>query len=131
MTTFKISDISIYNTGKSAGLHEVSLYEETNSEETGSSTGLPNMNVTYEFSETAKNDIEEIIQACYENVKSIGDEDTINGHSPMDRLVVAVALYLDVDPIKALSQGNYPNQLKRIAAIIRGDFNEHGDDSDS
>ena len=86
--------------------------------------GLPEMNITHTHTEVAKNDIEDIIKAIYENIGLT--EDPTNGHSPMDRLVVAVALFCAADPGAALSQGNYPNQMKRIAAIIRGEFNDSG-----
>lgn len=84
--------------------------------------GLPEKNVTHVHSDPAKNDVEDIIKAIYTKLEVT--EEPTNGHSPMDRLVVAVAKLHDVDPTTALSTGNYPNQTKRIAAIIRGDFGE-------
>ena len=83
---------------------------------------LPEMNIVHEHSDPAKNDIEAIIQAIY--IKIGESEPPTHGHSPMDRLVVAVAKLENVDAETALSQGNYPNQLKRIAAIFRGEFDE-------
>lgn len=85
--------------------------------------GLPEMNVTHEHSDPAKNDIEAIIQAIYVNLGEDEDQ-SINGYSPADRLVVAVAKLHNVDVTKALTTGGYPNQLKRVAAILRGDFND-------
>jgi hypothetical protein len=102
-----------------SGTYTVSIYYES---ESGSSTGLPDMNIVHEHKETAKNDIEDIIKAIYESIDET--EAPTNGHSPMDRLVVAVAKLHEVDTTTALSQGNYPNQMKRIAAVIRGDFND-------
>lgn len=85
--------------------------------------GLPEMNITYTHVEVAKNDIEDIIQAIYIRLDTDEPQDA-NGHSPADRLVVAVAKLNNVDEATALTTGNYPNQMKRIAAIIRGDFDE-------
>ena len=82
--------------------------------------GLPEMNVTHTHSDPAKNDIEDIIQAIYINLDQ--DEAQAPGHSPADRLVIAVAKLNNVDPDTALYTGDYPNHMKRIAAIIRGDF---------
>jgi len=110
------------------GTYTVSIYYES---ESGSSTGLPDMNVVHEYKETAKNDIEDIIKALWEKQNKTEEEvvsamitnvGTYPGYSPMDRLIIAVASYLEVNPEDALSQGDYPNQLKRIAAIIRGEL---------
>lgn len=101
-----------------SGTYEVSVY--IGEDDPKPSNGLPDMNITYEFKNTAQNDIEEIIQAIYTRLEEV--EEPTNGHSPADRLVVAVAVYFGIDPEVALTMGNYPNQMKRIAAIIRGDF---------
>lgn len=82
--------------------------------------GLPEMNVTHTHSDPAKNDIEDIIQAIYIHLDET--EAQAPGHSPADRLVIAVAKLNNVDADTALYSGNYPNHMKRIAAIIRGDF---------
>lgn len=91
--------------------------------------GLPEKNVTHTHSDPAKNDVEDIIKAIYEKLEET--EAPTNGHSPMDRLVVAVAKLENVDVETALSQGDYPNQMKRIAAIIRGDFDEDTGSNDT
>lgn len=85
--------------------------------------GLPEMNITYTHVEVAKNDIEDIIQAIY-TANNQTEPQNVNGYSPADRLVFAVAVMHNVNPAKALTTGGYPNQTKRIAAIIRGDFDE-------
>ena len=101
-----------------SGPYEISVYVEVDDEP---SNGLPDMNITYEFKNTAQNDIEDIIQAIYVSLET-SEPQNINGYSPADRLVAAVAALHDVDATTALTTGNYPNQMKRIAAIIRGDF---------
>lgn len=83
--------------------------------------GLPEKNFTHVHVEVAKNDIEDIIKAAYTNLGET-ESQAAHGYSPADRLVVAVAKLHNVDPETALTTGNYPNQMKRIAAIIRGDF---------
>lgn len=83
----------------------------------------PVKNFTYEHAEVAKNDIEDIIQAIYTHLGAIESQES-HGYSPADRLVIAVAKLHGVVPVTALTTGNYPNQMKRIAAIIRGDFGE-------
>ena len=85
--------------------------------------GLPEMNITYTHVEVAKNDIEDIIQAAYVSLNT-SEPQNINGYSPADRLVAAVAALHNVNVTTALTTGDYPNQMKRIAAIIRGDFDE-------
>ena len=83
--------------------------------------GLPEKNFTHIHVEVAKNDIEDIIQAIYASLNET-ESQTAHGYSPSDRLVIAVAKLHAVDPETALTTGNYPNQMKRIAAIIRGEF---------
>lgn len=99
-----------------AGTYTVSIYTETEDADP-----YPVKNFTYEHTEVAKNDIEDIIQAAYAKLKETESQEAY-GHSPADRLVIAVAKLHNVDPEKALTTGNYPNQMKRIAAIIRGEF---------
>lgn len=89
--------------------------------------GLPDMNIVHTHSDPAKNDVEDIIQAIYINLDQ--DEPQAPGHSPADRLVIAVAKLNNVDPDTALYTGNYPNQMKRIAAIIRGDFDSESEEN--
>lgn len=100
-----------------SGTYTVSIYTETEDP----ADPYPVKNFTYEHAEVAKNDIEEIIQAFYMAAHE-EESQTAHGHSPADRLVIAVAKIHGVDPETALTTGNYPNQMKRIAAIIRGDF---------
>lgn len=100
------------------GTYTVSVYTETEDPV----DPYPVKNFTYEHAEVAKNDIEEIIQAIYVRLGET-ESQTAHGYSPADRLVIAVAKWYGVDPETALTTGNYPNQMKRIAAIIRGDFN--------
>lgn len=83
--------------------------------------GLSEKNFTYKHAEVAKNDIEDIIQAIYSKLEKT-ESQTAHGYSPADRLVIAFAKLFLVDPETALTTGNYPNQMKRIAAIIRGKF---------
>lgn len=104
------------------GTHTVAMYTGEDDPEPEPSNGLPDKNITYEYKNTTQNDIEDIIQAIYSRLEEV--EEPTNGHSPADRLVVAVAVYFGIDPEVALTMGNYPNQMKRIAAIIRGDFLE-------
>ena len=99
-----------------AGTYTVAIYTETEATDP-----YPVKNFTYEHAEVAKNDIEDIIQAIYTRIGET-ESQTAHGHSPADRLVIAVAELRNVNPTKALTTGNYPNQMKRIAAIIRGDF---------
>ena len=101
----------------------MSIYTGEDDPEPEPSNGLPDRNITYEFKNTAQNDIEDIIQAIYVSLNTI-EPQNINGYSPADRLVAAVAALHNVDVTTALTTGGYPNQMKRIAAIIRGDFDE-------
>ena len=99
-----------------SGTYTVSIYTETEATDP-----YPVKNFTYEHAEVAKNDIEDIIQAIYTKINETESQEAY-GHSPADRLLFAVALMHNVNPVKALTTGDYPNQMKRIAAIIRGDF---------
>ncbi len=99
-----------------SGEYTVSIYTETEDVDP-----YPVKNFTYEHAEVAKNDIEDIIQAIYISREET-ESQAAHGYSPADRLVIAVAKLHGVNPEKALTTGNYPNQIKRIAAIIRGDF---------
>lgn len=105
-----------YDSGEDSanpGTYTVSIYTETEEK-----PDYPVKNFTYEFANPAKNDIEDLIQAIYINLGETESQESY-GHSPADRLVIAVAKLHNVDPEAALTTGNYPNQIKRIAAIIR------------
>ena len=116
--------------------YTLSVYLYTGEDESEPSwaekVGLPEMNVVHEHKETAKNDIEEIIQAIYAKMDTTEEDalsseifDNYPGYSPMDRLVIALATYYKLD-VNAVLAAGYPNQLKKIAAMIRGDFGVGG-----
>lgn len=119
--------MSEYNEHDNQDVNEETEELNTDTQSWSEKVGLPEMNIVHEHSDPAENDIEAIIQAIY--IKIGESEAPTNGYSPMDRLVAAVAKLENVDVETALSQGNYPNQLKRIAAIFRGEFDE-GTESD-
>lgn len=102
--------------------------------------GLPEMNVVHTHVETARNDIEDIIKALYE-ASGTTEEDVISSEAeltdpvvraylwsaPMRRMCLAVITYLQIsDKAEALFAGDYPNETKRIAAIIRGEVGAGG-----
>ncbi len=114
--------------------------------------GLPDMNVTHEHKETAKNGIELIIKALLgpgveeeaQNNEMVADLLHNPGYSPMERLTKAVVNYIAnsgrnpwIMEIPSEYNGDalayfmdcaygrdYPNDLERIAAVIRGDIGD-------